>query len=634
MPERTKKIKIIINGKEYAAKKGKLILDVCRKNDISVAALCHHSDFERNEISRRAAQSDSLNQRMWGEPCTGTVQGEAVCRLCLVKVKLPKEKIYRFAPSCVLKAVPGMKIITSDAEIDRIRKTILELLFLEHAGLCASCYRNMNCELQALAIKYSIDEFRFVPRVAEMESEEALERLRDNLSRKVIDVKNPSIARDSSKCVECRRCIRACSEIQSVKAIGIRERGIRMGTGTEYNTPLECTYCGQCALHCPTAAIIEKSEAAAVIKALKDPDKIVIAQIAPSVRVTLGEEFGMLTGSVVTGKTVAALRKCGFDLVFDVDVGADLTVLEEATELIERIRQDNRENPLPMFTSCCPAWVLFCEQFYPEILPHLSSTRSPQMMMGSLIKTYYARNSKLNPENIVVVSVMPCTAKKYEITRPEFSRDGIRDVDHVLTVRELAHMIKNLNIPFAGLPDEDFDPPLGISTGAGVIFGATGGVAEAAVRTAYHYVTGKSLPQLEVREARGLKGIRETNFKLGDGKLAMALVNGLGNARKIAEMTLRGKSPYTFIEVMGCPGGCVGGGGQPYPVNDEVRSARTKSIYATDRHLPIRESHKNPVVQKIYRDFLYKPGSRKAEKLLHTKHYPFEYKLRKEHGMN
>jgi len=604
MSKETKKIKITINNKEYETSKGKLILDVCEDYGIPIAVLCHHPDFEKSE---------------------------AVCRLCLVKMRLPKEKTYRLLPSCTLAAVHGMIIMTSDVEIDRVRKTILELLFLEHAGLCASCYRNMNCELQTLAINYSIDEFRFVPRVAEIESEDALERLRDNLSRRIIDVGNPSIARDSSKCVECRRCIKVCSEIQSVKALSTYKRGIQMGVGTEYHTPLECTYCGQCALHCPTAAIIEKSEMVAVMKALKDPNKIVIAQVAPSVRVTLGEEFGMLTGSVVTGKMVAALRKCGFDRVFDVDTGADITVLEEATEFIERMHEESREHPLPMFTSCCPAWVLFCEQFYPEIIPHLSSARSPQMMMGSLVKTYYARNVKLNPKNIVVVSIMPCTAKKYEITRPEFSHNGMRDVDYVLTVKELAHIIKNLSIPFTSLSDEEFDPALGISTGAGVIFGATGGVTEAAVRTVHYYVTGKSLSQLEIKEVRGLAGTREANIKMGGKELKVALVSGLGNARKMAEMVRKGESPYAFIEVMACPGGCAGGGGQPCPVNDKVRSARVKSIYAADRHFAIRESHRNPVVQKIYRDFLYKPGSRKAKKLLHTKYYPFEYKLRKEH---
>jgi len=604
MPGTAKKIKITINDKEYAVDRNGSVLAICQKNNIPVAALCRHFDFE---------------------------ESEALCRLCLVKARLPKEKDYRFIPSCVLKATQGLKIITSDGEIARIRKTLLELLFLEHAGLCASCYRNLNCELQNLAIKYSIDQFRFVPRVAEIESEEALERLRDRLTRKVADVRNPSIARDSTKCVECRRCIKACAEIQSVKALNVQKRAIETGIGTEHYTPLECTYCGQCALHCPTAAIIEKTEAVAVVKALKDPNKVVIAQFAPSVRVTLGEEFGLLPGTVVTGKMVAAARKCGFDVVFDVTTGADITILEEATELIDRIKKEDPKRPLPMFTSCCPAWILFCEQFYPEIIPHLSSTRSPQMMMGSLIKTYYARNKKINPKNIVLVSIMPCTAKKYEASRPEFSHEGLRDVDHVLTVREFAHIVKNLKIPFVDLPEEDFDSPLGVSTGSGVIFGSSGGVTEAALRTTNYYLTGKSLPQLELRNVRGLENTREASVRIGDKEVKVALVNGLASARKIVEMVLRNESPYKFIEVMACRGGCLGGGGQPWPINNQIRLARMRSIYATDKTSAIRESHKNPVVRKIYQEFLYKPGSRKAEKLLHTRHYPFEYKLRKEH---
>jgi len=601
------KIKITINNKDYSVTKGESVLQICHENDLPVAALCHHPDF---------------------------VKSEAVCRLCLVKVTNPQEKKEQLLPSCVVKAVAGMKVTTEDAEIMRIRKTILEMLFMEHAGLCHNCYRNLNCELQTLAIKYSADQFRFVPRVAEMESEEALERLYDRLSRKIFDIQNPSIARDNDKCIECRRCIKACTELQSVKALNVQRRGIETGVGTEHYTPLECTYCGQCALHCPTAAIIEKTEMVAVLKALKDPSKIVIAQTAPSVRVTLGEEFGMLPGSIVTGKMVAALRKCGFDTVFDTTTGADFTVLEEATEFIGRVQKDDRKNPLPQFTSCCPAWVLFVEQSYPELIPYLSSTRSPQMMMGSLIKNYYAKKAKINEKNIVVVSIMPCTAKKYEASRAEFSRGDVRDVDHVLTVRELARIIKNLNIPFADLPSEEFDPAFGITTGSGVIFGATGGVTEAAVRTANYYLTGKSLPKLELKEVRGIKGIREAEIKSGDKKIRIALVTGLANAREIAEITLKGKSPYDFVEVMACPGGCIGGGGQPWPINNEIRRSRMMSLYSSDKDAPIRESHKNPVVQEIYHEFLYKPGSRKAEKLLHTKHYPFEYKLRKEHIAN
>ena len=313
-----------------------------------------------------------------------------------------------------------MEIVTEDTEIGRIRKTILELLFLEHAGLCANCFRNMECELQELATRYNIDEFRFVPKVAEVTSEEAIERIHDRLSRKIIDVNNTSIARESSKCVECRRCVKACEEIQSVEALNTQKRGIEMRIGTEHYTPLECTYCGQCALHCPTAAIIEKTDMVPVVKALKDPKKTVIAQVAPSVRFTLGEEFGMIPGTVVSGKMVAALRQCGFDKVFDVVTGADFTIVEEATELIERFKKDDSRRRMPMFTSCCPGWVLFCEQHYPEMLSHLSETRSPHMMLGSLTKNYYAERENISLKDLVVVSIMPCTAKKYEASRKEF----------------------------------------------------------------------------------------------------------------------------------------------------------------------------------------------------------------------
>jgi len=601
---KTTKIKIFINEKEYSVPAGKSILAICQKNDIPVAALCRHPDFKKSE---------------------------AVCRLCLVKVETSAAGREKILPACALRAEEGMKIVTEDAEIGRIRKTILELLFLEHAGLCHNCYRNLNCELQELAVKYSIDQFRFVPRVAEMESEEALERLRDRLSRKVFDIGNPSIARDNDKCVECRRCIKACSEIQEVKALGTQKRGIEMGVGTEHYTPLECTYCGQCALHCPTAAIIEKTEMVSVIKALKDPARILVAQIAPSVRVTLGEEFGMLPGTVVTGKIVAALRRCGFKYIFDVATGADFTVMEEASELIKRIKKESRESPLPQFTSCCPAWILFASQHFPHLLPHLSTTRSPQMMMGSLIKSYFAEKIKVDPKNIIVVSIMPCTAKKYEAARPEYASRGVRDVDHVLTVRELGHIIRNLNIPFAELPEEEFDPAFGVSSGSGVIFGTSGGVTEAALRSASYFLTGKSLPKLEVKEVRGTKGIREASVKIADKKITMALVTGLGNARRVAEAVMKGKSNYQFIEVMACPGGCVGGGGQPWPVNDAVRKSRARSLYLADKPAPVRESHKNPVVEQVYREFLYQPGSRKAEKFLHTRHHPFEFKLRKEH---
>lgn len=600
---KTKEIlNIKIDGKPFRCSCSENILDFCKKKEIAIPTLCEHSDFEKSE---------------------------ALCRMCLVKIKKEGDSEYKIVPSCSVDLTDGLQIITEDKELYRIRKTILELLFLEHAGLCPNCYRNLNCELQDLAIRYSIDQFRFVPKAVSTSSEEALERLRDQLERRVIDKKNPSIARDSAKCIECRRCIKACDELQSVKALSTSKRGIKMGVGTENNTPLECTYCGQCTSHCPTGALIEKNNLPELIKILKQKDKILIAQIAPSVRATLGEEFGMLPGSLVTGKMISALRECGFEKVFDVNVGADLTITEEAEELVGRIKNRTPKEPLPLFTSCCPAWVLFVEQHYPELIPNLSTARSPHLMMSSLIRSYYALKNKIDPKKIVLVSVMPCTAKKYEIERPEFSKNGIKEIDFVITTRELAHLIKALKIPFLDLPEGNFDPTFSESSGASYLFGASGGVAEAAARTAHFYLTGKSLPQLEIEEARGLKGIKEIELKIGKINLRIGVIFGLNNARKIAEEVLAGKSRYDFIEVMACPGGCIGGGGQPIPQNNEIRKRRSGALFAFDKKSGLRESHKNPTIKKLYEEFLYEPNSRKARKFLHTCHYPFIFERKK-----
>ena len=602
MPKRDK-ISLKIDGKLYDIGENETVLEFCQKNKIPLPALCHHQDF---------------------------VKSEALCRICLVKAKLPQEENFKIVPSCSLAVQDKLEIVTNDKDLLRLRKTILELLFVEHAGLCASCYRNLNCELQSLALQYSIDQFRFVPKAVSMDSEEALERLRDRLKRKVVDIANPSIARDSSKCIECRRCIKACDEIQGIKALNTQKRGINMGIGTEHYLPLECTYCGQCSLHCPTGAIIEKTEMVDVVKALKNPQKVLIAQTAPSVRAALGEEFGFPYGTNVTGKMVSALRECGFQTVFDVNTAADFTIIEEANEFIERMKENGKgRNRLPLFTSCCPAWVLFVEQNYPAMIPHLSTVRSPEMIGASLIKNYYAPKAKINPNDIVLVSVMPCTAKKYEASRKEYQKNGKRELDFVLTTRELAHIIKNLKIPFADLKESDFDPAFGISTGAAAIFGASGGVMEAALRTAYFYLTQKTMPNLDLVSTRGIKGIKEAEVKIGKKTIRVAVVSGLRNARKIVESVIRGDCPYDFVEVMACPGGCVGGGGQPVTINDQIRKARAGALYSLDKKSTLRESHKNPIVNKVYEEFLYKPLGRKSLKFLHTNYYPFQYNFRK-----
>jgi len=601
------KIKIKIDGKSHSVERGENILKYCKINNIDIPTLCTHPDFKGSD---------------------------AACRVCMIKVKYKGEKCYCWVSSCTTCFQEEMDIITEDSEIVRARTTLLELLFVEHAGLCPNCIRYNKCELQDLANRYSIDEFKYVFKIGDTEDNEELDWLNEKMEKRVIDKANPSIARDSSKCIKCRRCIKACKNIQTVEALSLQKRGIETGVGTEHYTPLECTYCGQCALHCPTAAISENTDIVNVLKAIKDPKKVVIAQTAPSIRASLGEEFDLPSGSIVTGKMVAALKKCGFDKVFDVNTGADLTITEEANEFVEMVKKEDPKKPFPLFTSCCPSWVLFAEQEYPEMLKYLSSARSPQAMLASIIKTYYAQKTKTEPKNIIVVSIMPCTSKKYEVKREELRKNKLSDIDYVLTTRETGTLIKSLKIPFEKLPDEEFDPALGISTGAGAIFGVSGGVTEAAVRTAHYYITGKSLPKLDVQEVRGLKGVKQAELKIAGKKIRIAIAHGLGNARKVIELVQKNECPFHMVEVMACPGGCIGGGGQPHPINDMVRKARMKAIYETDKNLPLRESHKNPVVKKLYKEFLYKPGSRKAEKLLHTHYCKYKYPLRKEHMKN
>ncbi len=579
-------MKIRINGKTYEANEGETILSVCKRNKIRIPTLCAHPDL---------------------------LPSEGVCRMCLVETNQAKCLV----PSCAQKVCEGLEVQTETKKVNRARKINLELLWADHAGKCATCKRNGRCELQDLAQSYDIDEFKFVPRRKELKSEDELALLKDNWSHVAIDEKNACIARDSEYCIECRRCIRVCRDIQTVEAYGFNYRSSRSNVGTPHEIPLDCIFCGQCSAVCPTGAITEKDDTSKLEKALEDRKKMVIVQTAPSVRFTFSEEFGENPGTFWEGKLVAALKELGCDKVFDTVLGADLTIMEEATELISRIKKGGR---LPMFTSCCPSWVLYVEKYWPEFIPNLSSCKSPQQMVGPLIKTYYAQKEKINPENIISVSIMPCTSKKYEAAREEMKTNGYQDVDIVLTVRELARLLRKRKINPAKLSNKRFDPALGISTGAGVIFGASGGVMEAALRTAVEIISGAELEKIDFDVVRGEEGVRCAEIEIEGIKLKVAVAHEIRNAKKILEDLKAGKAHYDFVEVMACPNGCIGGGGQPVPTTPAVRRARIESVMSRDRGMPMRKSHENPVVKQIYKEFLGKPGSEKAEEFLHTKY--------------
>ncbi len=567
-------ITLTIDNQKIAVEEGTTILQAAKKLGINIPTLCYLEKI--NEIG--------------------------ACRLCVVEVQGAKA----FVPSCVAPVAEGMVVRTNTPAIVKARKLVLELILSDHPMECLTCVRNGNCELQTLAEQFGIKEIRFDGAKTEYP----------------IDDSTPAIIRDPRKCVLCRRCISVCKEVQTVSVLTAQERGFDSVIAPAFNAKLadvECVQCGQCSLVCPTGAIQERDDTDKVWAALADPKKHVVVQTAPATRVQVGETLGMEPGSIVTGKMVAGLRRLGFDKVFDTDFTADLTIMEEGNELLQRIQTGGT---LPMITSCSPGWIKFAEHFYPDLLAHLSTCKSPQQMFGPLAKTYYAEKEGIDPADVYCVSIMPCTAKKFECGRPEMDDSGYQDVDVVLTSRELGRMFKQANINLPGLPEEEYDAPLGISTGAGEIFGASGGVMEAALRTVYEVVTGKELPDINFKDCRGITGVKEATVQVGDLPVKIAITNGLGNARKVLDKIRAGEADYHFIEIMCCPGGCIGGGGSPIPTNTEIRLKRIDATYIEDERMVLRKSHDNPAVKVLYEEFLEKPLGHKSHELLHTHYTP------------
>lgn len=580
-------VNLIINNKKVSVKKGTTILDAANQHNILIPTFCY----------------------LEGVSNTGS------CRICVVEVEGAKN----LQASCITEVSEGMVVKTNSERVQKARKLIYELILSDHPKDCLSCIRNQSCELQKLGEIIQISE----------------SRLEGERSKTLIDQTSPSIVRDTSKCILCRRCVAICNEIQGVGILNVQQRGFKTVIGPAGDLPLNtlnCTYCGQCTIVCPVGALQEKDSTKEVWEALHDSSKRVIVQTAPAIRAALGEEFGYEAGTLVTGKMATALKEMGFDDIFDTNFSADLTIIEEGNEFLQRVKNvfTGEIGILPMITSCSPGWIKYVEHTYPDELDHISTCKSPHMMMGALVKSFYAEKIGVKPKDIFMVSVMPCTAKKFEITRPEMFNNGIPDVDAVITTRELAKMIKEAGIDFTTLEENEFDNPLGLSTGAADIFAATGGVMEAALRTVYEIVTGREIPfdGLHVTPIIGFEQIKTAEIKIEDPleeynflkniTIKVAVTSGLAGAKILLDEVSAGKSPYHFIEVMGCPGGCLSGGGQPRPTNDEIRQKRLEAIYREDEGKEFRKSHENPFITKLYKEFLVEPLGHKSHQLLHT----------------
>ena len=568
-------VNVKINNKPYTVPKGSTILEAARYAGIEIPTLCYLKDI--NEIG--------------------------ACRMCMVEVKGARSLV----AACVFPVNEGMEIFTNTEKVRHSRKLTLELILSNHDRKCLSCVRSGTCELQQLCKEFGVD---------------IEDRFDGEMIRYNFDDSAAHMVRDNNKCILCRRCIAACDQ-QGISVIGANARGFDTHVSSAFDKDLadvSCISCGQCIVNCPTGAIVEKDDTDKVLAVINDPEKFVIVQTAPSIRATLGEAFGMHIGTNVEGKMVAALRRLGFDKVFDTDFAADLTIMEEANELIERVQNGGT---LPMITSCSPGWIKYCEHYYPEQIPHLSSCKSPQQMFGAVMKTYYAEKLGMDPKDMVVVGIMPCTAKKFETKRDDQAASGYPDVDIALTTRELARMIESAGIFFKHLPDEDFDQPFGESTGASTIFGTTGGVMEAALRTAVEKLTGETLEDVDFTAVRGMDGVKEAEYDVAGKKIKVAVASGTKNAKVLMEQIKNGTSEYLFIEIMGCPGGCINGGGQPIQhavVRNfvDLKARRAEALYTTDRNNAVRKSHENEAIKTLYTEYLGKPGSHKAHEILHT----------------